>query len=227
MDPIRRAASWRALWIFIVCMLLLASLLAGFFRPSFMDVPSFFILAVTAYVAFHIYLVRRPTSGSSLRSQARIWLLVSIGFLYLALYEALSFHERIDFFIHWMFQAKETALSDRMDDLIVLLYGIIGLIILYFHRGEFWGFRRHQSLVVTGFGFLVIMVLMDVIGNRSDLLRYFDLNAEAAHRAQKWCELIEDTCKLAGECAFLIAFARVYDSYVTQIYESRISETAV
>ena len=48
----------------------------------------------------------------------RIWLLVSIGFAYLALDEALSIHESIDIAGHWLLGATETGVTDRVDDLI-------------------------------------------------------------------------------------------------------------
>ncbi len=108
--PVNVQASWRALWIFIACMLLLALYLAHFVRQSLIDIPSFFLLAVTSYVVWRIYDVRGK----------RIWLFVSLGFAYLALDEALSIHESIDIAGHWLLGATETGVTDRADDLIVL-----------------------------------------------------------------------------------------------------------
>jgi hypothetical protein len=210
--PVNAASSWRALWFFIVSMLLLAIGLAYFIGLSVTDIPSFFILAVTSYVVWRIYDVRRGRFVPTLRSETRIWLFVSLGFAYLALDEALSIHEAIDLVGHWLLGATETGLSDRADDIIVLLYGVAGCIVLFMHRGELGEFWRNRGLFVLGFFLFGMMVAVDIVGNRPDVFEFLGYDAQNAHILQRRFGFAEDVFKFLGECVFLVAFARIFES---------------
>jgi hypothetical protein len=211
-SPVNAAASWRALWLFIVSMLLLAFYLARFVRLSLIDAPSFFILAVTSYVVWRIYDVRRDRLVPILKSRTRIWLLVSIGFAYLALDEALSIHEAIDLAGHWLLGATETGFSDRADDIIVLFYGIAGCVVLFMHREELGEFWRNRGLFALAFTLFGMMVAIDIVGNRPDIFEFLGYDVRDAHILQHRFDFAEDVFKLLGECVFLVAFARIFES---------------
>jgi hypothetical protein len=203
--------AWKVLWLFIIAMLALA-VARGMMRDSRdMEVSSFFILLVTASIVWRIFLVRRPPGTSALGSPARIWLFISLGFAYLALDEALDFHEGIDFGVHWLLGMTETGLTDRLDDMIILVYGVAGLIIIFRHRNEFRSFGDGRILFIGGFAFLVLMVAVDAGSNRPDLLEASGLDPRAAHRVLRVMEFLEEFLKLPAECAFLVAFARIYE----------------
>jgi hypothetical protein len=203
--------AWKVLWLFIIAMLALA-VARGMMRDSRdMEVSSFFILLVTASIVFRIFLVRRPLGTPALRSPARVWLFIALGFVYLALDEALDFHEGIDFGVHWLLGMAETGVTDRLDDMIVLVYGVVGLIIIFHHRDEFRRFGDERILLIGGFAFLVLMVAVDAASNRPDLLEATGLDARAAHRVLRFMEFLEEFLKLPAECAFLLAFARIYE----------------
>ena len=62
------------------------------------------------------------------------WILLAIGFAFLAMDDKFMFHERLDKAIHSALQWHETKLSDRIDDIIVGAYGLIGLIFIVLNR---------------------------------------------------------------------------------------------
>ena len=68
-----------------------------------------------------------------------IWLLMAFGFFFLALDDAIKIHENIEKVVLKHFELAETAVSDRLDDVIIALYAAIGAGVLYICRSEFVG----------------------------------------------------------------------------------------
>ncbi len=60
------------------------------------------------------------------RSPQMVWTIIAVGFVYLACDELTLIHETLDKLIHNFFMMRETALTDRLDDIIVGFYGLIG-----------------------------------------------------------------------------------------------------
>ena len=89
------------------------------------------LLAIGA-IALALAFVRHaaPWRDSPGRS-AIVWLFISAGFVFLALDERLELHEQMDFWLHDSLHLEETAVSDRLDDLIVVAYGVLGAAVLY------------------------------------------------------------------------------------------------
>lgn len=61
------------------------------------------------------------------RDPSVVWAIIASGFLFLAADEVLRIHENLDQLIHYVFGLKETNLTDRIDDLIVGMYGLVGI----------------------------------------------------------------------------------------------------
>jgi hypothetical protein len=74
-------------------------------------------LLAIAYTCYRIYLDRREhaTNGGGYR----LWLVMAVGFVYLALDEKTLIHESLDKRIHAFFAIHQTVLSDSIDDAIV------------------------------------------------------------------------------------------------------------
>lgn len=212
-DP---SQAWRALWVFIVAMVVLNIVFAVFSGYQEQEITSFLILVTTAFIAWRIAKVRQPDGAPWYVGQGRIWFLVAIGFLFLALDEATSIHESIDFGVHSLFGMTETAVTDRLDDIIVLSYGIIGLVLLYMHRGECAELLRHKRYFVTGFIFLVAMVFFDAVGNRPDVAMELGYDVTDAKKVGRFLDYLEEFMKLIAEIAFLLGFARTYDGFVAK-----------
>jgi hypothetical protein len=137
------------------------------------------------------------TSHSYWRCNGFPWLLMSLGFLFLGFDEVLQFHEKLDFAIHRWFSIKETALTDRLDDLIVVLFVILGLFTLYYYRSQLLRYRSALPLVLTGFSLAFLMGGLDMASNRPDIITDKNLFVLAG--------VTEEAAKVLAECVFLLA----------------------
>ena len=94
-------------------------------------------LLITAMLAALVFGVRHPAHQSfRWRESSAIWMIMAVGFCFLAIDELLSVHEFIDISLHRTLGWQETPLSDRLDDLLLGLYALIGLGVLYVYREE-------------------------------------------------------------------------------------------
>jgi hypothetical protein len=188
---------------------LLASLLAAvmgyhagnvekhFLEHRFITYLSFAQLLLVAWLALRVF-VNRAEGGFSWRAPQAVWLLVALGFVFLAADELAVLHEWMDHRIHDLMGMAETGITDRIDDLIIVAYGLAGVGVLCAYRREIRRFDGAMPYVAGGFAFLVLMVAFDIVSNRPDLVPYPNLLPSLG--------AAEDTLKLVTEC-FLIAAA--------------------
>jgi len=169
-------------------------------------------LAAIAVVTHRIHRCRMPAGERhDYRQPAYLWALISYGFWFLFADELLKIHENLDSAVHKLFEMEETGLSDRIDDVLIGLFGLIGLAVLYFYRREVARFSGARLLLVAGFVMLFIMVALDALTNRDDVLTWAFGPAAGAF-VQDLFKIAEDSLKLCAEAAFLIAFHRVLDT---------------
>jgi hypothetical protein len=113
------------------------------------------------------------------RESAYFWAVLTVGFFYLACDEMLLLHENIDYLIHLGFGIKETPLTDHLDDLIVMLYGLGGLVVLGHYWRELLRYRSVMPLLAIGIILFLVMVVLDYGTNSetdSFLINYFHIN---------------------------------------------------
>jgi hypothetical protein len=159
-------------------------------------------LLTISWLAFRTFRMRRSAADSFWRSPALIWALISFGFLYLAADEYFLFHESLDYKIHALLGMKETALTDRIDDMIIGLYGIIGLCTIYLYRQEMRKFSRALPFLICGFALMFLMVAADTATNKPDLLGSF-LQHDVLVPVLVWLAVAEDSVKLLAEACFI------------------------
>jgi len=143
--------------------------------------------------------------NSPLKSPAIIWKIIALGFLFLAVDELFLIHENIDFLIHRILNMEETGLTDRIDDLIVGLYGLVGLGVLYAFRSEFTPHREAIPYLVIGFVLLFLMVVFDTLTNRNDILPLI-FDPQLATTLANVIRPLEDSSKIFAESFFLLGF---------------------
>jgi len=138
-----------------------------------------------------------------------IWFLIGVGFTFLAADEKFLFHENLDKKIHAVTGMTETAWSDRIDDLIVLLYGLIGIAALWCCRHEVLRFPYPLRYLYGGFALLLLMVILDVASNGDDFILALGIG-EHAVIVTRWLGAIEDVCKIMAEAFFLAGFFLIF-----------------
>jgi len=194
--------------IAIVIALILGKTPGQYFGERYpMTYLSSFQLLVISGLAWKIFVMRLDESRLKFwKGPFFIWLIVAMTFMYLSLDEVGSIHEKIDFFIHRFFKIRETGLTDRIDDVIVGCYGLIGLMVLYLFREELKKYREAFPLLTVGFIFMFSMVTLDILTGRKDILRILISNAYVVNRLHLWLSAIEDMFKIIAEGAFLVGF---------------------
>jgi hypothetical protein len=188
-----------------VCGLVSVALgLAGQFDA--IDIVSFVLLLAIAWLCRAIYDLRHEDGTGAFTGKSRVWLLMSLGFLYLAIDELFSIHEGIDLFIHWLFAMRETGLTDRIDDVVVLAYGILGVAVLWSHRSELAVSRPALPYLLLGFSFLLLMVALDALTNRMDFIRRYLFLPRDYPGLIFLARFSEELLKIAAAMCFLLFF---------------------
>ena len=166
---------------------------------------SFAHLLVTGSLAGGVFYCR---TGGNLdlavwRHPAFVWLLIALGFLFLSVDEVAKIHESLDRFAHRLLQRPETALTDRLDDAILLGYGVSGMAVLYAYRSELVSYRSVLPLVICGFVLFLFMGLLDALVNRPDVFLFMGISQEGSAGLGKWLGGVEEGLKILAEAAFL------------------------
>lgn len=140
---------------------------------------------------------------------AWIWKLIGWGFFFLCADEMLQLHESMDRLTHWIFGIHQTHITNHLDDLIVGLYGLAGLVALFAGRAEIVFFRRQWWLFALGFVGFAVMVAFDLTGTElGSLWSYLDV---PARQGMMWAEIVEEGFKLAGGFFCVAALRKCWD----------------
>lgn len=180
-----------------------------FGERGFITFISTFQLLATAWLVDKIFQIKKTTINPSAKSRLKLWRIIAWGFIFLAADEFLSLHEVTDLFIHDLFKLEESGFSDRLDDLIVALYGVFSIWLLWFYRDEFKHHRSAIALFKKGFALLFVMVGIDLLANEQDILDIF-FAPETANTFQQSLEHVEDSLKIFAEVFLILAFHSIW-----------------
>jgi len=202
-----------ALDIIVICIALIAkNPLIHFSEAGFVTCFSFFQLLIIASLSREIFIIRKGQAKTNAwKMPYAIWLIMAVAFVFLSIDELGMIHEYVDIFIHKIFSIEETALTDRIDDMLVALYGLVGIMGLYYYREELKKYREATVLFITGFIFFFAMISLDLLFNTDDILRLFFSNVSTLHNLDYWLDIIEDIIKIIAEGIFIVAFYRCYE----------------
>lgn len=167
---------------------------------------SFSQLLLTAFMALAIWRIRRPPGQLSLRDESSIWAIIAAGFFYLSADEVILLHEGAGHSFHKVLGLAETAWSSRLDDMLVGVYGIIGIIVLWRYREEILRFPLFFRLLKWGFALLFLSVVADALSHKPDFFTWL-LGDTWGTLACGLGESMDELCKVAAEIVFLTAFS--------------------
>lgn len=161
-------------------------------------------LFMLSYFTCKIFKIRSNASIAPWRSPIAIWGIFSLGFSFLALDDLLMIHEWFDELIHEIWRIQETGLSDRIDDIIVGGYGLIAVALLVIYRRELKKYIVVMPTVVAAFVTLFLMVGVDILTNRDDILLML-FQQSTVYSIDSWSFVLEEGLKLLAEGFFIIA----------------------
>ncbi|MBG0790970.1 MAG: hypothetical protein H0S80_10790 [Desulfovibrionaceae bacterium] len=163
-------------------------------------------LLVIAFISLAVWKERNGPGPVRWKAKTLIWLIMAVGFLFLAVDEKTLIHEGLDRSFHKVMDLQETGWTSRLDDFLVGLYGIIGLATLWFYSKEMLRFRRCILFLAAGFAVLFLSVIADASSSRPDFFTWL-AGAQNAPLLQEVGEIIEEGCKVLAEALFLTGFA--------------------
>ena len=183
---------------------------AYFNEESFITSLSTVQLIAIALLSMGVY-IRRCRKDWSWHSPTFVWLIIAVGFVFLAADEHMEIHERFDVWLHGILRIEENAITDRIDDVIVGLYGMAAAGLVYRYRAEMKRYRHVLPLLLTGFTFLFAMVFLDLLTNRPDILSFL-LGMDMGLIMQTALGVLEEFCKLTA-CTFFVG--SIYQAFRT------------
>lgn len=180
-------------------------------------------LATVAVLAVGIYRRRRAQSvARGWRVGYQLWGLIAAGFAFLALDEGFQFHEQIDHWVHSAARWQQTDLSDRLDDLLIGGYALIGLGVLSIYPREMAAARVMLRPLVLGFIFTGISVVGDAFGHHADGFLAMGAQKSQARVLVEVFEVLEGGFMLLAEGCFVVAFYLAYRHFQPPSPASRV-----
>lgn len=138
-----------------------------------------------------------------------IWLLIGLGFVFLALDDGLKIHENLDWALHGFLSLEENSFSRRIDDMLIGLYGVIGVLLLYWQRSEVLRYPGLLPYLAAGFVFFVGAVFLDTLSNDNALSLWMGFSETSAETIKLWSRGLEEVCKLMAGAVLLSGFLHV------------------
>jgi hypothetical protein len=158
-----------------------------------------------AFTAARVALAARAApAGSPIAAGASFFTFAAASFAFLAVDELARLHEQLeDLLVAHDGPGPKPPLLDRIDDLIVLGYGLAGAAVLFRVRAALAPYARSALpwLVGAGACFLV-MVTTDLLTTRDDLMWTLAHGRKWVRPVWHWLPAVEETAKLVAEACF-------------------------
>ncbi len=160
---------------------------------------SSFQLITIATIAWLIYESESNQANTTTHQAGSFfWVVVSVGFLFLAFDEVMMIHEETDYAIHRFLNLKETAITDHIDDVIVLLYAVMGWYYLYRSRSVLQRYHKAvKPIVLYVIVAVLLMVVLDIVTNNRYIISDKTISDVLA--------VMEDSLKIAAEALLIFA----------------------
>ena len=183
-----------------------------FDEGGFISILSLGQLLFIAYLCWKISILR--TSQYSLlagwKNPSILWLVMTAGFIFLALDEWFMIHERVDIMLHNFLNLNPEGATDILDDLIILIYVIIGLLFLRAFKTEFKKFISASKWFLIGFIFSFLTVALDLFTQKIYPLSLLIGNHDKLVTIYIGFQVSEEIAKIFAEGAFIIGFCSCF-----------------
>ena len=130
------------------------------------------------------------------------WLLLTLGFSFLAFDEFYMVHESMDQQLHHLLALNETPWTDRLDDVLVGLYVAAAVLVVWLAGRIRSFFGKAKRMFSIGLSLAMIMVFLDVITNGPELMSWV-FGAGLGEWLRTWLSVLEDALKLLSVFVFL------------------------
>ncbi|MEB3286220.1 MAG: hypothetical protein VKJ04_01830 [Vampirovibrionales bacterium] len=185
---------------------------------SFFQLMACGVTGLAAYFASGAY-------RQFLSSPAAVWLIIGLGFLFLGIDEVTQIHENLEKWILAAFHLPKNNITDRMDDFIILLYGLIGLGVIGRNFGYLRQFKDALPWVITAGVVAFASVMLDTLSHKPDIMvmlyKSFGWTWDRNSNLMEWLGVGEESGKIMAELFFLGAFLSAYN--MTVLHQQALS----
>ena len=150
--------------------------------------------------------LRQSRSSQGWKTSGRAWQVMMLGFIFLALDEYFQIHEALDAMIQGLFGLEKAPIWSRIDDFIILLYAIVGIVFLQTFKKEIQQFSSSSKWFLIGFGFCFLTIALDMLSHNASMMAPFVQDADQLRDVHNWFKTLEEIPKILAEGAFIIAF---------------------
>lgn len=134
------------------------------------------------------------------------WRITALGMFFFALDETFEIHEKLDKSILKAFGIAETSFTTRLDDFIVLIYVITGLLFIYWYRRELKHFIAAFFWLKWAVFLSFLTVFLDIFGHNRATFAPFADNLEELNYIHHWVTTAEEIPKILAGGAFIVTF---------------------
>jgi len=166
------------------------------------------------------------------RNPGRAWQAMAVGFVFLALDEYFQIHEAMDAMIQGAFGLEKASGWSRIDDFIILLYVIVGLLFLRVLNKEIRQFPSSLKWFGLGFGFCFLTIALDMLSHDAATMAPFVQDGEQLRDLHNWLKTLEEIPKILAKGSFMVAFQCCFATVkakfgnFSRLDESQVRETA-
>ena len=175
-----------------------------FQEKGFITHLSFVQLLLGGILAGNIYSKIKHSPNPKLANNALLWLIISLGLIFLALDDILSIHEQVDSLTHDLLRIEETNITDLADDLIIGVYLLVFLAYIFFQRRAIGLFQPSFVFFLIGFGLTIAMIIFDTTSNNAMFTSMFFDDGDREKIARQWMGVLEDSAKIFAEGMFIV-----------------------
>ena len=175
-----------------------------FKEGEFITVISCIQLLIAAILSWKINRLARHSQQVKLSKSSLFWLIVSLVLLFLSLDDALSIHEKIDFWLHDLFKIEETEITDLADDIIVGGYLLLFLIYVTFKWKVIQIFQQSFSIFQIGFILSLMMIVLDIVTNNNFFISLVVEDSSQVPILKQCLSALEDSIKIFAEGIFIV-----------------------
>lgn len=167
-------------------------------------------LLAVGFFAQQVWTCVQPDRVFSWANPYAIWRILAIGFWFLALDELFQIHENLDLTFHAIVGWDPNGPTDCLDDLIVVCYGIFGVVMLLLYRKELlrytlaWPYLAGAALCSVG------MVAFDLVSGGGALASWFFSHAGNLDWLVIDLNALEESLKTYAGVFFVGMLARCY-----------------
>ncbi len=165
-----------------------------------------------AEISHRTWLERCPQRKFAWSDPGSLWKLMSWGFFYLALDDLLRIHETFDRVVHKIAGVDSKGITGALDDVLVVVYGIIGMYFLFRYRRESWTFLVRSPLfwcagltAVLHSAFEFLALAKYSFASRGWLTSKAEIDAFV-----DWTMVLEETAKTYSAVFFVGGFLGAY-----------------